>query len=150
MQVEGKESICKQCESTPDEKRANLKGGIPKVKQEKLRIMLTEPLNDFLSPGGTYKTYLWKMFQHQMHVKLLGSKFGVRMCYDSYQQNNGVLVAEMDYSKRYQPVLMREIQSKNFRKDANVLMESSIVSFQGTDMSRHVVLYSHLSDKNLK
>ena len=50
MQVEGKESICEQCDSMPDEKRANLKGGIPKVKQVKLRIMLTEPQNDFLSP----------------------------------------------------------------------------------------------------
>ena len=84
MQVEGKESICMQCESMPDMKRANLKGGIPKVKQVKLRIMLTEPLNDFLSPTGTYETYLWKMFQHQMYVKLLGSKFGVRMCYDYF------------------------------------------------------------------
>jgi len=73
MRVKGKESICEQCESMPDEKRANLKGGIPKVKQVELQIMLTEPLNDFLSPGGTYETYLWKMFQHQMHVKLLGS-----------------------------------------------------------------------------
>ena len=41
MWVEGKESICEQCESMPDEKRAHLKGGIPKVKQVKLRIMLT-------------------------------------------------------------------------------------------------------------
>ena len=56
MRVEGKESICEQCESMPDEKRANLKGGIPKVTQVKLRIMLMEPLNEFLSPGGTYET----------------------------------------------------------------------------------------------
>jgi hypothetical protein len=131
----------------PYEKRAHLKGGIPKVKQLKLRIMLTEPLNDFLSPRGTYETYLWKMFQHQMHVKLLGSKFGVRMCYNHFQQNGGVLVAEMDYSKRYQTVPMCEIQSKNFGKDTNVLMEICIVSFQGTAMSRRVVSYSHLSDK---
>ena len=139
MRVEGKESICKQCESMPDEKRANLKGGISKVKQVKLRIMLTEPLNDSLSPGGTYETYLWKMFQHQMHVKLLGSKFGVRMCYDYFQQNNRVLVAEMDYSERYQPIPMREIQSENFGKDADVSMKICIISIQGTDMSRHVV-----------
>ncbi len=60
-----------------------------------MRIMLTEPLNDVLSPGGTYETFLWKMFQHQIHVKLLGSKFGVRMCYNYFQQKDGVLVAEI-------------------------------------------------------
>ena len=113
----------------PDEKRANLKGGISKVKQVKLRIMLTEPLNDFLSPGGTYETYLWKMFQHQMHVKLLGSKFGVRMCYDHFKQNDGVIVVKMDSSERYQPVTMREIKSENFAKDVDVSMEIRIVSF---------------------
>ena len=74
-----------------------------------------------------------------MHVKLLGSKFGVRMCYDYFQQNNRVLVAEMDYSERYQPIPMREIQSENFGKDADVSMEICIISIQGTDMSRHVV-----------
>ena len=58
MQVKGKELICEQCESMPDDKRANLKGGILKVKQVKFWIMLTESLNDFLSPGGTYETYL--------------------------------------------------------------------------------------------
>jgi hypothetical protein len=57
MQVEGKESFCMQWESMPAEKRGNLKGGIPKVKQVKLRIMLTEPINKFIGPGGTYKKY---------------------------------------------------------------------------------------------
>jgi hypothetical protein len=147
MQVEGKESICEQCETMPEERRAYLKGGIPKVKQVKLRIMLTEPLNEFLQQGGTYEKYLWKMKQHQMHMKLLGSKFGVRMCNHYFQNNDGVLVAKMDYSKRYQPVPMRKIQSENFGKDTDVLMEIRIVSFQDTDMSQHVVSYSHLSDE---
>ncbi len=53
----------------------------------------------------------------------------------------------MDYSKRYQPVPMREIQSENFGKDTNVSMEIHIVSFQGTDMSWRVVSYSYLSDE---
>ncbi len=86
MRDKGKEPICEQRESMPNMKRANLKGGIPKVKQVILWIMLTEPLNDFLSPRGTYKTYLWKMFKHQMHIKLLGSTFGVRMCYDFFNR----------------------------------------------------------------
>ena len=42
---------------------------------------------------------------------------------------------------------MREIQSENFGKDADVSMEIRIVSFQDTDMSWRVVSYSHLSDK---
>ncbi len=53
--------------------------------------MISEPLNEFVKPGGAYETYLWKMKQHQMHVKLLGSKFGVRMCYDYFRENDGVL-----------------------------------------------------------
>ena len=76
------------------------------------------------------------MFQHQMHVKLLGSKFGVRMCYENFQQNNGVVVAEMDYSERYQPIPMREIQSENFVKDSDVSMEIRIVSLQYNNMER--------------
>ena len=132
MRVEGKECICEQCEIMSDEKKQSLKGGTPKVRQVKLRIMMTEPLNEFIKIGGTYEKYLWKMFQHQVHVKLLGSKFGVRMCYDHFKQNDGVIVVEMDYSERYQPVPMREIQSENFAKDADVSMEIRIVSFQDT------------------
>ena len=147
MRVEGKECICEQCEIMSDEKKQSLKGGTPKVRQVKLRIMMTEPLNEFIKIGGTYEKYLWKMFQHQVHVKLLGSKFGVRMCYDHFKQNDGVIVVEMDYSERYQPVPMREIQSENFAKDADVSMEIRIVSFQDTNMSRrhqkqHHVPYS--------
>jgi hypothetical protein len=82
-----------------------------------------------------------------MLVKLLGSKFGVRMCYDHFQQNHSVVVVEMDYSERYQPTLMQEIQSENFGKDADVSMEIRIVSFQYADMSQHIVSSSHLSDK---
>ena len=82
-----------------------------------------------------------------MHVKLLGSKFGVRMCYNYFQQNDGVLVAEIDYSKRYQPVPMRDFQSKNCGKDTDVSMEICIVSFPGTDMSRRNISFSHLSDE---
>ena len=33
MQIEGKESICEQCESMSEEGRTNLKGGVLKVKQ---------------------------------------------------------------------------------------------------------------------
>ena len=82
-----------------------------------------------------------------MHVKFLGSKFGIRMCYKNFQQNDGVVVAEMDYSERYQPIPMREIQSENFGKDSDVSMEIRIVSLQDKDMERRVVSYSHLSDE---
>ena len=44
MQVEGKECICEQCEIMSDEKKQSLKGGSPKVRQVKLRIMMTEPI----------------------------------------------------------------------------------------------------------
>ena len=36
MHVEGKELICEQCKNMSDDKRANLKGGIPKVRKVKL------------------------------------------------------------------------------------------------------------------
>ena len=91
MQVMGKECICEQYKIMSDDKRQNLKGGTPKVRQVKLRIMMTEAINESIKPGGTYEKYLWKMFQHQMHVKLLGSKFGVRMHYDHFKQNDGIL-----------------------------------------------------------
>ena len=111
------------------------------------QVMLMEPLNEFLSIGGTYETYLWKMLQHQMLVKLMGSKFAVRMCYKHFQQNAGVLVVEMDYSERYQPIPMCEIQSENFGKDAGVLMEIHIVSFQDKEITLCVISCTYLSDK---
>jgi hypothetical protein len=58
MKVEGKVSFCMQFDMMSDEKRANLKGGVPKVKQVKLKIMLTEPINEFILPGGIYVKYL--------------------------------------------------------------------------------------------
>ena len=69
------------------------------------------------------------------------------MCNDHFKQNDGVIVVEMDYSERYQPVPMHEIQLENFAKDADVSMEIRIVSFQDTNMSRQTLSYSHLSDK---
>ncbi len=53
----------------------------------------------------------------------------------------------MDYSERYQPIPMQEIQSENFAKDADMSMEIRIVTFQGKYFVRRVVSYSHLSDE---
>jgi hypothetical protein len=52
------------------------------------------------------------------------------------KQNNGVIVIKIDYSERYQPVPMREIQLENFAKDADVSMEICIVSLQENHMSQ--------------
>ena len=49
MRVEGKECICEQCE---------IMSGTPKVRQVKLRIMMTEAVHEFIKPGGTYEKYL--------------------------------------------------------------------------------------------
>ena len=119
------------CESMTDEQKGKLKGGSPKIKKVKLRIMLREEMKEFIKPGGTYETYLWKMFHHATHVKLLGLKFGVQMCYHYSENNDGIIITKMDYSERYQPIPMREIQSENFAKDTDVSMEIRIVTFQG-------------------
>jgi hypothetical protein len=87
MRIEGKQYICRACENMSDEKKSKLKRGTPKVKQVRLRIMLTEMMSDFMKPGGTYETYSWKMFCHGTHVKLLGSRFCMNMIYD-YAANN--------------------------------------------------------------
>jgi hypothetical protein len=75
------------------------------------------------------------------------------MAYDYFNKNKGVLVMEMDYSKCYQPVPMREIQSENFAKDSDVSMEICIVSYNGMydgntgGFSRHVISYTSLLDE---
>ena len=130
-----------------DEQRGKLKGGCPKVKQVKLRIMLSKEIKEFVKHGGTYETYLWKMFHHATHVKLLGSKFGVQLCYNYSENNDGIIVTEMDYSEHYQLIPLQEIQSEKIAKDANVSMEIRIATFQRKDTGRWVVSYSHLSDK---
>jgi hypothetical protein len=70
------------------------------------------------------------------------------MCYNHFKQSDGVIVAEMDYSKRYQSIPMHEIQSEFFGKDADVSMEICILLLQDKDMSQQVVSYSHVSNEN--
>ena len=150
---DGKDHRCELCDHMNDNEKSKLKGGPPRVRTVRLRIMITESMKDFMKQGGTYETYLWKMYHHIAHVKLLGSKFGSRMCYNHWKENDGVIVMELDYSERYQPVPMREIQSENFAKDADVSMEIRIVSYQekldGPDSAptRLVTSYTALSDE---
>jgi hypothetical protein len=153
MDVKGKEYICRECNSMALEKLCSLKGGPPKVKKVKLRIMLTEAMDDFVSPGGTYKNYLLKMYHHVAHVRLPGSWFATKMVYDYCNSKDDVLVMEMDYLERYQPMPMREIESENFRKDADVSMEIRIVTYTGkfdgpnSGRTQKVISYAHLSDE---
>jgi hypothetical protein len=59
----------------------------------------------------------------------------------------------MDYSERYQPVPMHEIQSENFGKDKDVSMEIRIVIYTGrfdgpnSALTRWVILNGHISDE---
>ena len=150
---EGSEHRCGFCDRMNDIDKSKLKGGSPRVKKVRLRIMLTESMNEFMKYGGTYETYMWKMYNHIAHVKVLGSKFASRMCYDHWNETDGVIVIELDYSKRYQPTPMQEIQSENFAKDSDVSMDIRIVSYQakldGPDSlpTRLVASYTALSDK---
>ncbi len=96
-------------ETMSDERKSKLKCGTPRVKQVRLRIMLTEMMSNFMKPEGTYETYLWKMLFHSTHVKLLGSRFCISIIYDYAATTDGLIVCEMNYSERYQPVPMREI-----------------------------------------
>ncbi len=156
MQVEGKEHICRACETMSDERKSKLKRGTPRVKQVRLQIMLTEMMSNFMKPGGTYKTYLWKMLFHSTHVKLLGSRFCMSMVHDYAATTDGLIVCEMDYSERYQPMSMHKIQSENFGKDKDVSMEIRIVTYTGrfdgpnSALTKQVILYGHISDEKLQ
>ncbi len=105
-----------------------------------------------MKPGGTYETYLWKMFFHVTHVRLLGSRFCMKMIYSYATTNDGIIVCEMDYSDRYRPIPMREIQSENFGKDDNVSMEIRIVTYKerfngpNAALTQRVISYAHLPD----
>ena len=55
----------------------------------------------------------------------------MNMIYDYAATNNRIVVCEMDYSKHYQPVPMREIQSKIFGKDKDVSTELQFVTYKG-------------------
>jgi hypothetical protein len=77
----------------------------------------------------------------------------MKMIYDYGERTEGVIVCEMDYSERYQPIPMREIQSENFGKDEDVSMKICIVTYNAkfdgptSGLSRHVISYGHLSDE---
>ncbi len=91
FQFKGKEYLCRACEAMADD------GGMPKVKQVRLRIMLTESISDLMQPVGTCETYLWKMFCYVTHVKILGSKFCMQMIYNYAEKTVGVFVCKMNH-----------------------------------------------------
>ena len=55
---EGSEHRCGLCDRMNDIDKSKLKGGSPRVKNVRLRIMLTESMNEFMKYGGTYETYM--------------------------------------------------------------------------------------------
>jgi hypothetical protein len=136
-----------------DERKSKLKHGTLRVKQVWLQIMLTEMMSNFMKPGETYKTYLWKMLFHTTHAKLLGSRFCMSMVYDYAATTDGLIVREMDYSKRYQPVPMHKTQSANFVKDKDVSMEIKIIIYTGRfdepnlALTKRIILYGNISNK---
>ena len=105
-----------------------------------------------MKPGVTYETYLWKMFFHVTHVRLLGSRFCMKMIYNYAATNDGIVVCEMDYSECYQPIPMHEIQSIVFGMDNNVSTEIRIVTYKerlngpNAALTQRVISYAHLSD----
>ena len=73
--------------------------------------------------------------------------------YDYAATNNEIIVCEMDYSERCQPIPMHGVQSENFGKDKDVSMEIQIVTyigrFDGANAARtkRVISYTHLLDE---
>ena len=128
----------------------------PKVRELKLRIKVTARMCDFVKKGGIFEDYSRKMFFHSTHVLLLGTKFCGRMVYKLASEIDGTLVLELDYSEKYQPVPMREIQSEHFGKDASLSIEIAIATytawFEGKDKpaSRKTISYGHLSDQKIQ
>jgi len=109
-------------------------------------------MKDFIKPGGTYEKYLWMMYFHVTHVKLLGTEFCSKKAYD-FAEAFHCLLMEIDYSEKYQPVYMREIQSENFGKDADVSMEIRIATYAArfngpeSEPERRTISYCCLSDE---
>ncbi len=68
------EQRCALCNQMNNNEKSKLKGGPPRVRTMQLHIMITESMNDFMKHGGTYNTYLWKIYHHIAHVKVLESK----------------------------------------------------------------------------
>ena len=59
-------------------------------------------MKDFVKHGGTYEDYLWKMYYHVAHVKLLGNRELVDKLYE-WAEEKGSFLFEGDYSEKYQP-----------------------------------------------
>ena len=75
------------------------------------------------------------------------------MVYNFAMDKDGTLVLELNYSEKYQPVPMREIQSEFFAKDASLSIDITIATytakFDGVNnpTSRKTISYGHLSDQ---
>ena len=102
MGVKDGEQFCKECELMQEEMKKKLKGGYPKVKKQKTRIKVSELMKDFVKPGGTYEKYLWTMYYHVTHVKLLGTESCAKKTYE-FAKDFSCFIMEVDYSERYQP-----------------------------------------------
>ncbi len=143
--------FCKICSLMGQEEKEELKDGPPSIKMIKVRAKLAEKMKDFMKPGGTYEEFMWKMYYHAAHARLLGSRFCGRMCYEFAELRDDIMLFELDYAEKWQQVANGEIQPEHFGKDASVSMEVCIATIKDVleDGSRKkkTLSYATLSDQ---
>jgi hypothetical protein len=117
------------------------------IQKKYIRMMKSEPMNEFIKEGGTYHTYIQSMLYHTFLVVMLGSTVLAKSVDDEVRSNDRSILFRRDHSERYTPCQTGEIMSEGIGTDGDVSMEGATLLYKplGSDGYRKI-LYTHLSD----
>jgi hypothetical protein len=117
------------------------------IQKKYIRMMKSEPMNEFIKEGGTYHTYIQSMLYHTFLVVMLGLTVLAKSVDNEVRSNDCSILFCRDHSERYTPCQTGEIMSEGIGTDGDVSMEGATLLYKptGSDGYRKI-LYTHLSD----
>jgi hypothetical protein len=79
------------------------------IRKKYIRMMKSEPINEFIKQGGTYHTNIQAMLYHTFLVVILGSSVLAKSVEEEVRSNDWNILIRRYHSERYTPCQPREI-----------------------------------------
>jgi hypothetical protein len=111
------------------------------IKKNYIRMMKSEPMNEFIKEGGTYYTYSREMLYHTFLVVMLGSPVLAKSVEEEVLSNERNILFRKDHSKRYTSRQTGEIMLEGIGTDGDVSMEGATLLYKsvGADLFRKIL-----------
>ena len=107
------------------------------VRKKYIRIMKSEPMNEFIKEGGTYYTYIKAMLYHTFLLVILGSSVLAKSVEKEVRSNNRNMLFCRDHSESYTPCQTGEIMSKEIGIHGDISMEGAMVLYKSEESDSH-------------